>query len=182
MSRDATSRQEALRLREERRIRLHEVVGELVADLDTKIDEAWLLIPIMAKMSMNDLVEFNDTDTGKAMREREVRIKRAIVELGLSVRDAGLRQRLIDLEKTLIDWPDRAMDPVTKVENAGIDAVSEGYAHVRLTNRAMREFRNEATLLLAVNLEEGPAASAVWRRVWSWLRLKVSGLIARDYA
>lgn len=176
MARDASSRQEQARLREERRIRLHATVGQLVADVSVKVDEAQTYIPAVARMKTIELLEFADTDTGREMREREARIKRAIVELGLSVRDPELRRCLIELERTLIDWPTKAMDPVTKVDGpAPIEAVLDGLAHVRVTSAAVTAFRNEATHLLAVQLDESQIATGLLERA----RVRARQLIGR---
>lgn len=156
MSRHSAADALEKQLREERRQSVHRLLAELIADMRTKIDLAWIMIPAMAKMTTDDLTEYVDSESGIEARAREARLNRNVVELALLIGDQSLRVALGELSQCITDWPEKASGPVTATAVAGkgdIDAIRKGFEHVSATQRALNAVQTEANALLPVQLE-----------------------------
>lgn len=173
MSRSANRESAERQLNEQRRIELHGDLAELVTDARAKIDAAWFLIPAYWKMSTEDMMDFVNTDTGRLEGERHVRISGNLVRLGLSLADGPLRSALADFEQCMIDWPDKAMGPVTdRKRKNDFEAVMEGLAHARASREALNAVQREAALALAVPVNftanQAPKPKGGLGRLISW--------------
>lgn len=139
-------------LQEGQRSELHARLVDLIVDTREKVDVAWSLLPGFAKMQIEDFTEFMDTDSGKAMREREARLGRSRAELVLLLGEGSLRDAFLTLDGCLIDWPEKAMEPVMRHGGKDVDRVIEGFAHVKATQVALTLLEQEASKVVSVSL------------------------------
>lgn len=166
MSRSVAQSTQFLQLEEQRRLEVRRLLVQLIIDARAKIDEAWLLLPMMQKFESKDWHEWITTDTGRDGAERNKRMQATIVTLGLSVPDGDLREALRGLEVEAIrDWPEKAVGPVTdrKPPADGRDRLEVAYGHVRVCQKVLTEVQCEAGLCLAVPPEMPPTMLERWK-------------------
>lgn len=172
MSRRASREAVAAQMAEERRLRLHSDLAQLITDARGKLDAYEVLIPAYWKMSIQDMTEFVDTDTGRTERARHQRIEETLVRVGLGVGDGPLRAALGSFEKCFNQWADEAMGPVTdRKRKNDFEAVREGMAHLRATRRALNAVQAQAIQALAVPVTVAAPPSLLSRAV-AWVRTR----------
>ena len=142
VSRDAAARDE-----------LRAVLAEMLVDARNLIDIEWVLIPMFASFSNDDLLEFSTTDSGIDLRDRKARLQRSLTASRLLVSPrTALGRSLLKVGGLYDELTEKAHGPVTgnsKTSAEKKEGVIEGFKHIVAFREAVTEAEVEAIRELA---------------------------------
>jgi hypothetical protein len=106
-----------------------------------------VLLPVLWKMTHEDLVDFVETDTGVRQREIIQRRDVAITRARMFLSNSRLRDSVGGLATFLNEYPTVVMGPIYK-EKHDINVVSSGLAAIGAFNDLVDSFEGDAIKLL----------------------------------
>jgi Kef-type K+ transport system membrane component KefB len=150
-------------LAEERRLELTTLLTDIAVDARGLVETAWIELPALGKMTLDDMLEYLNTDSGRENSERRRRLNENLTRALLLVGDHELAKRTAILAQHVRDWPEKAIGPVTEKKSGvrDIDAVLEGLGHVKVISRAVGDFELATRSVLAVAVQPSSAHSGL---------------------
>lgn len=149
-------RERAARL-EVRRGELRDALTEFLVAVEDLIDSEWLMIPAIAKMSLDDMHEFVETDTGKGQALRGPKIKTALMRARLIVDDPELAGRMDQFKELFTDYYEVTRNPIgpSKPQREREEGIFEAFKHLKVLRSSMTFIEKRAIELLRVDAVAG---------------------------
>jgi hypothetical protein len=142
---------------ESRRSLVRAELGTLLAEVRGLIDQAWVLIPAMSKMRMQEYDEFVNTDTGREMGRRRAAVNAGLINLSLMIKDVPVLKALAELQKCVEEWAEKATGPAFNAGTTGGDAVAaveSGFQHVERTRSALNALVVAAAPFVQISISD----------------------------
>ena len=156
---------------EQHKAALREELSKLTYECQALIDASWLMIPILAKMTSTDLREWVDTDSAKESGRRRVQILTSLARLCYLAGDLDLVVALAKLERCINDFAEKAHGPALEAGSGRrdlMDAIAEGFKHLKETRQALQQVVTTAAPLLALDIRKAEMSSyRMWARARS---------------
>ncbi|WP_432498150.1 hypothetical protein [Kineococcus auxinigenes] len=128
----------------ERRLEQRDVLIELIDAVEHWAPQAEMASLLMGKGTFDDVLEYVDTDSGKALRESVRELQRVLVRCRLIVTDPELRPMVLQMVAHQLRQADEINGPLLEAAKRG-DAMEEILASIRF----YRDVK-----LLAVKIQE----------------------------
>jgi len=130
---------------EERRLEQRDVLVDLIDAIEHWAPQAEMASLFFGKATANDVVEYVDTDSGKALRESVRKLVRILVRCRLVVTDDELRPLVLQVVGAIRRLPDDINGPI-------LDAAERGHDPMDLVLASIRYFSEVKKL--AVTIQE----------------------------
>jgi len=149
---------------EERRLEQRDVLVDLIDAIEHWAPQAEITSLFLGKATRNDIVEYVDTDSGKALRESVRELERILVRCRLIVTDDELRPLVLQVVGAVHRLPDEVNGPILDAAEHGRDPMEFILAGIRYYGEVRR---------IAVTIQEtalrrlsGPAGERKFRARW----------------
>lgn len=150
---------------EARRAEFRSELVTLTTDMRQWLATWEVLVPAYARMTVKDLMEFVDTDTGRESRERMARIEASLDRLHLLVGEETLIEVVDSLRSLVTNLPKLAMHPVVEREGqASPELIGKSLAYVDAANTELARLQNAAAPILRVDFSPPRSPWARFRR------------------
>jgi hypothetical protein len=124
--------------REERRLEQRDVLVDLVDAIEHWAPQAEVASLFFGKATANDLVEYVDTDSGKALRESIRVLQRALVRCRLVVTDVELRPLVLQMSGAIRRLPEDINGPILDAAKRGDDPLEPVMASIQYFGDIMK--------------------------------------------
>ena len=115
----------------ERRVEQRDVLVDLIDAIEHWAPQAELTSLFFGKANSNDMVEWVDTDSGKALRESARQLARILVRSRLIVTDDELRPLVLQVAAAIRRLPDDINGPILDAAQRGEDPMEFVLASIR---------------------------------------------------
>lgn len=133
-----------------------DLIAQLLVDSKAFVDNAWLMVPMLSKMTEADMREFIETDSGREIASRRARLQLQLARVRLLVGESELRTKLIALDTLLENWAEVVHGPVLEAKTKGGDAVAAagaGFKHINALDTLVDDIRSLASDVLITPLD-----------------------------
>jgi hypothetical protein len=123
---------------EERRLEQRNVLVDLIDAIEHWAPQAEMASLFFGKAAANDLVEYVDTDSGKALRESTRELQRVLVRCRLIVTDDELRHLVLQVASAIRRLPDDINAPILDAAKNGHDPLEPVLASIQYYGEVKR--------------------------------------------
>lgn len=121
-----------------------------------------LFVPINWKMTMQDRMEFVDTDSGRRMKHVGAQYREALLNARMHVRDEPLRDDIALLSSAFESFAEQVSGPIVD-RSEDFDTVLAGLRYIRGVRETLRHLEATAADLYRVDATGIPRSGPWWK-------------------